>query len=95
MLTFFFLNILQDYICHETISNRTKVPKCPGNDKAARERSKMKKCDNYKPCNGETLVYHCARDNGSLVEACAPIVTILGSLIKFYFSKPAMEREGF
>lgn len=89
------LFILQDYICHETISNRTKVPECPGNEKAARERSNMKKCDNYQPCNGKPLVYHCARDNDSLVEACAPIVTILGSLINFYFSKPDMGREGF
>ena len=69
----------QNIICHETILYRTKVQKCPDDDEAARERSKMKKCDNYQPCNGKTLVYHCARDNDNLVEACAPIVTILGS----------------
>lgn len=72
--------ISQDYICHETISKRTKVLKCPDNDQAAQERSKKKKCDTYRPCNGKTLVYHCARDNNILWEACAPIVTILGSL---------------
>lgn len=65
-------------ICHEAIFNRTKVQKCPSDEEEARVRSKTKKCDNYQPCNGKILVYHCARDNDNLMEACAPIETILG-----------------
>lgn len=64
--------LLQKDICHDTQQTVQQVATCPENDKSYLERSISKQCDNYPPCMGKPLVYHCIKYEGDLVEVCSP-----------------------
>lgn len=54
---------------------------CPDTDPRKLKQSKEKQCDRFPACNGEPLVYHCARYKESLVEVCAPRHVITGNFV--------------
>lgn len=70
--------------CNDTIISLQKVDNCPGNDAHLRQRSIIKMCDSYPPCNGERLVYHCVRFQEYLVEVCSPMGYIRGKCCTMY-----------
>lgn len=66
-------------ICHETQSTLDFVSMCPNTEPLKLKQSKKKQCDSFPACNGEPLVYHCARYKEHLVEVCAPRHFITGN----------------
>lgn len=71
-------SLTQKDICHDTQQTVQQVTTCPENEKSYLQRSKSKQCDNYPPCMGKPLVYHCIRYEGDLVEVCSPRTKITG-----------------
>lgn len=71
-------------ICHETKNTLEFVSMCPDTDPRKLKQSKKKQCDRFPACNGEPLVYHCARYKESLVEVCAPRHVITGKCCALY-----------
>lgn len=88
-------------ICHETKNTLEFVSMCPDTDPRKLKQSEKKQCDRFPACNGEPLVYHCARYKESLVEVCAPRHVITGKCCALYddglgrvvedYSRPCLE----
>lgn len=88
-------------ICHETKNTLEFVSMCPDTDPRKLKQSMKKQCDRFPACNGEPLVYHCARYKESLVEVCAPRHFITGKCCALYddglgrvvedYSRPCLE----
>ena len=56
------------------------VSSCPENENDVRERVQRNMCQTFRPCRNSTLVYHCIRHDGDLVEVCAPKSLIIGNI---------------
>lgn len=60
-------------ICHETKNTLEFVSICPDTEPLKQRQSKKKQCARFQACNGEPLVYHCARYKERIVEVYTPI----------------------
>lgn len=82
--TLLYYNLFIHYqadICHETKNTLEFVSICPDTEPLKQRQSKKKQCARFQACNGEPLVYHCARYKERIVEVCTPIHFITGNFV--------------
>jgi len=75
----------EEDLCPISETTLEKVDSCPRNNVTIRERSETKNCQQYEPCKGDPLVYHCVRHENNLVEVCAPKEIITGHCCAVFF----------